>query len=87
MKPSVAQHRFAMLFLAAFSWWGALQGFGPAIGRLFVGDDMSTAAYVGHLPGGFSPAFFAFLIPWAPAFLAAAWMHWRFTRKRRELAT
>ncbi|MCA9605594.1 MAG: hypothetical protein KC619_08375, partial [Myxococcales bacterium] len=25
MPPSVAQHRFAMLFLGAFSWWGAFQ--------------------------------------------------------------
>jgi len=80
LTPSVAQHRFAMLFLAAFSWWGALQGFGPAVGRLFVGDDASTEPYLGHLPGDFSPAFFAFLVAWAPAFGLAAFLHRRFRR-------
>jgi len=80
MAPSVAQHRFAMLFLAAFSWWGALQGFGPAIGRLFVGDDPSTGPYTGHLPGELSPAFFGFLASWAPAFVLAAVLHRRFRR-------
>lgn len=82
MEPSVAQHRFAMLFLGAFSWWGALQGFGPAIGRAFVGDDMGTEPYVGHLSGAFSPQLFGFLISWAPAFVAAAFMHRRFARRR-----
>ena len=81
MTPSVAQHRFAMLFLAAFAWWGAFQGFGPALGRAFAGDDMSTAPYVGHLPGDFSPAFFGFLVVWAPAFVIAAFLHRRFARR------
>lgn len=80
MTPGVAQHRFAMLFLVAFSWWGALQGFGPALGRWVVGDDPSTRAYVGHLPGDFSPAFFGFLVSWAPAFVVAALLHRRFRR-------
>ncbi len=82
MPPSIAQHRAAMLFLAAFSWWGALQGFGPALGRLFMGDDLGTAAYTGHLRGSFSPTFFAFLIGWAPFFVAAAWTSRRFARRR-----
>lgn len=82
----VARHRLSMLFLGAFSWWGALQGFGPAIGRALAGDDLSTDAYTGHLPGGFSPAFFAFLIPWTPAFLAAAVMYRRFAKRRTARA-
>ncbi|MCB9596470.1 MAG: hypothetical protein H6719_27350 [Sandaracinaceae bacterium] len=82
MAPGVAQHRFAMLFLAAFSWWGAFQGFGPALGRLLGDVESSTAPYTGHLPGGFSFAFFGFLVVWAPAFLAAAVMHVRFARRR-----
>lgn len=86
MEPGVAQHRFAMLFLVAFSWWGALQGFGPALARVFVGDDPSTDPYTGHLPGGFSPMFFAFLVGWLPAFVAAGFIHLRFARRRAPAA-
>lgn len=81
MSPSVAQHRFAMLFLAAFSWWGALQGFGPAIGVALQGADESTRPYLGDQPGAFDPAFFGFLAVWAPAFVLAAFLHRRFARR------
>lgn len=57
----VARHRFGMSCLAAFSWWGALQGFGPAITIAIKGDDPSTSAYLGNQPGRFSPAFFLLL--------------------------
>lgn len=86
-QRGVGRHRFAMLCLAAFSWWGALQGFGPAIGRLVVGDDPSTSPYVGADSGGFSPAFFAFLVIWAPAFLGAGALHRRYARRRARGAT
>lgn len=81
MSPSVAQHRFAMLFLAAFSWWGAVQGFGPAIGVAIRGVDASTRPYLGDQPGPFDPAFFGFLAVWAPAFVIAAVLHRRFARR------
>ncbi|WP_242040893.1 hypothetical protein [Coleofasciculus sp. FACHB-1120] len=78
----VARHRFGMSCLAAFSWWGALQGFGPAIAIAIGGDDPSTSAYLGNQPGSFSPAFFLFLISWAPFFLLAAYLIRRFTKLR-----
>jgi len=64
----VARHRLSMSCLAAFSWWGALQGFGPAIVIAIKGDDPSTSAYLGDQPGSFSPAFLFFLVGWAPFF-------------------
>ena len=70
----VVQHRFGMSCLAAFSWWGALQGFGPAIAIAIQGDDLSTRAYMGNQPGPFSPAFLLFLISWAPFFVLAAYL-------------
>jgi hypothetical protein len=78
----VARHRFGMSCLAAFSWWGALQGFGPAIAIAFKGDDPSTSAYLGNQPGPFSPAFFLFLVGWAPFFVLAAYLIRRFTKLR-----
>jgi hypothetical protein len=78
----VARHRFGMSCLAAFSWWGALQGFGPAIAIALKGDDPSTSAYLGNQPGPFSPAFFLFLVSWAPFFLLAAYLIRRFTKLR-----
>jgi len=80
--PSVEQHRFTMLFLAAFSWWGALQGFGPAIAIAIAGVGSSTEPYVGDRPGAFSPAFFFFLAGWVPTFLVAAFLALRHARKR-----
>jgi hypothetical protein len=76
----VAHHRLGMGILAAFSWWGALQGFGPAIGILFKGADLSTSRYVGNLPGPFTPMIFFFLIPWAACFVIAALVVRRFKR-------
>ncbi len=80
---AVAQHRFGMSCLAAFSWWGALQGFGPAIGIAIKGDDPTTSAYLGNQPGSFSPAFFFFLVGWAPFFLLAAYLIHRFNKLRQ----
>lgn len=45
---AVAQHRFGMSCLAAFSWWGALQGFGPALGIATKGDDPAIARILGQ---------------------------------------
>ena len=79
---AVRRHRFAMMTLVAFSWWGALQGFGPAIGIALVGDDPSVTPYVGDQPGPFTFVFFAFLIGWAPAFVVAALLARRWARAR-----
>lgn len=78
----VDRHRFSILALAGFSWWGAAQGFGPALGLLVNGDDPGTAPYTGDRPGDFSWAFFGFLGAWAPAFAVAALAHRRFARRR-----
>jgi hypothetical protein len=79
----VAKHRLGMSCLAAFSWWGALQGFGPAIAIAIKGDALSTSVYLGNQPGAFSPAFFLFFISWAPFFILAAYLIRRFTQLRR----
>jgi hypothetical protein len=76
----VVRHRIGMSCLAAFSWWGAVQGFGPAIAIALKGDDPSTSAYLGNQPGSFSPAFFLFLVGWAPFFVLAAYLIRRFTK-------
>ena len=78
----VARHRLGMSCLAAFSWWGALQGFGPAIIIAIKGDDPSTSAYLGDQPGPFSPAFLFFLVGWAPFFFLAAYLIRRFAKLR-----
>lgn len=78
----VARHRLGMSCLAAFSWWGALQGFGPGIVLALKGNDPSTSAYLGNQPGPFSPAFFFFLVGWAPFFFLAAYLIRRFTKLR-----
>lgn len=77
---SSAEHRFHLLVLAAFSWWGAAQGFGPAIGIALFGHG-AAQPYTGDRPGSFSMAFFAFLALWAPAFLLAAWLSRRYARR------
>lgn len=79
---AVRRHRFAMMTLVAFSWWGALQGFGPAIGIALVGDDPSLTPYLGDRPGPFRVGFFAFLIAWAPAFVVATLLARRWARAR-----
>ncbi|MGB3292667.1 MAG: hypothetical protein WBB01_06775 [Phormidesmis sp.] len=79
-ETAVARHRFGMSCLAAFSWWGALQGFGPAIPILVSGADLSVSPYLGDQPGSFSPAFFLFLLGWAPFFVLAAYLIRRFTK-------
>ncbi|UJB71221.1 hypothetical protein HRE53_09595 [Acaryochloris sp. 'Moss Beach'] len=82
-EADVARHRFGMSCLAGYSWWGALQGFGPAIAILVNGDDLSTTAYMGNQPGPFSPAFFLFFISWAPFFVLAAYLIRRFQKLRQ----
>jgi hypothetical protein len=77
----VAHHRIGMGILSAFSWWGALQGFGPAIGILVKGTDPSTTPYVGDRPGPFTPMIFFFLVPWAACFAIAAWLVRRYRRR------
>ena len=72
------QHRFNILCLVAFSWWGAMQGFGPGLAIALTGVDNSVASYTGHLPGDFSPQFFYFLIAWLPFFLIAVYLIRRF---------
>ena len=69
---AIAKHRIGMSALAGFSWWGAFQGFIPAIAILIMGDDLSVTPYVGNQPGPFSPIFFLFFLFWAPFFLLAA---------------
>ncbi|MGR3274083.1 hypothetical protein ACSYAD_03125 [Acaryochloris marina NIES-2412] len=81
-EADVARHRLGMSCLAAYSWWGALQGFGPAIAILINGDDLSTTAYVGNQPGPFSPAFFLFFVAWVPFFVLAAYLIRRFQKLR-----
>lgn len=76
------QHRFTMLALAGFSFWGALQGFGPALGILLRGVPISTESYTGNQPGPFRAQFFLFLLGWAPCFVLAAYLYRRFGRRR-----
>ena len=73
-ERDVARHRLGTSYLAAFSWWGALQGFGPAIFILINGDDLSTTPYVGNQQGSFTPAFFLFFVAWAPFFFFATYL-------------
>jgi hypothetical protein len=85
-SAGVAHHRFGMAFLAAFSWWGALQGFGPAIQGAIKGPDMSTAPYLGNQPGGFDIRIVGFLVPWLPMFVLGAYFVRRFRLRARENA-
>src|SRR5215510_594816 len=77
----VAQHRTGMSFLAAFSWWGALQGFIPGIVLAVGGTDGSTRPYVGDQPGPFTPLFFGFLSGFLPTFVLAAILIRRYRRR------
>lgn len=87
VAAGVARHRFAMLFLFAFSLWGALQGFGPAIGIALQGIRESATLYTGDQPGAFSPRFVLFLVGWAPPFLLGGFLLRRFARRRAQRAT
>lgn len=86
-SAGVATHRAAMTFLGAFSWWGALQGFGPAIGIAIRGPDLSTAPYLGDRPGPYANYFVFFLIGWAPIFALAGWLVARYRKKAAVAAT
>jgi len=83
---AVGHHRVGMAFLAAFSWWGALQGFGPGIGVALGGVDRSVTPYVGDRPGPFTLAIVFFLIGWAPCFLVAAALVRRFRLRAARAA-
>jgi len=61
----VPRHRVGMVLLALFSWWGALQGFIPALVYAIGGVDPSTTPYVGDRPGPFTPTFFGIVLGWA----------------------
>lgn len=78
------QHRFGMLSLAAFSWWGALQGFGPTLVMRLTGANSGANVYTGNLPGNFSPDFFLFLLAWLPPFLIAVYLMWHYGRVKKH---
>ncbi len=80
------QHRFIILFLAAFSWWGALQGFGPALVIAVAGVDNSATTYTGNLPGEFKASFFLFLLAWLPPFVVAAYLMRVFKQRAEKLS-
>jgi uncharacterized membrane protein len=77
----VPRHRVGMTVLAAFSWWGALQGFLPAILYAIHGVAPSPTPYVGDQPGPFTASFFTYLVGWLPAFVIGAFVIWRFRRR------
>lgn len=81
-ERSVARHRVGMTFLAAFSWWGAMQGFGPAIGMAIRGPDMSTLPYLGDRPGPYAPYVLFFLVAWVPLLVLAVYLVRRFHLRR-----
>ena len=76
----IHQHRIGILSLVAFSWWGALQGFGPGLAITIMGVDNSNTDYMGNLPGDFSPQFLYFLLAWLPFCLVALYLIRRFKR-------
>jgi len=57
-----------MLSLAAWSWWGVLQGFAPGIIILISGVS-DTDPYKGDEPGTFGEGFFFFGGFWLAAFI------------------
>ena len=79
---NVVEHRFNMLLLVGFSWWAALQGFGPALALQISGPGESPGQYLGDKPGSYDPAFWLYLLVWVPPFLLAAWLYRRFARRR-----
>jgi hypothetical protein len=83
-RPSaVTLHRVGMGLLAGFSWWGALQGFGPAIGMAIKGPNLSSEPYVGNQPGPFTTFFFLFLLGWALPFAVGLVLIRRFGRRAK----
>jgi hypothetical protein len=83
----VARHRIGMTFLGAFSWWGALQGFGPAIGHAVKGPDMSTTPYVGDQPGPYANYFVFFLVGWVPILAIGAFLIRRYRLRAASAAS
>ncbi|MGE0791753.1 MAG: hypothetical protein AB7S26_39120 [Sandaracinaceae bacterium] len=78
--PGLAVHRLSMLGLASFSWWGAAQGFGPALAYALRGVEAAAGPYVGDQPGPFRLQFLGYLAFWAPAFVIAALLYRRYAR-------
>ena len=83
---ATSRHRFGTSCLAAFSWWGAMQSFGPAIALWLTGPDLSTSPYVGDRPGPFSLTFIFFFIGWMPFCLLAGYLIYHFAVRRRKAA-
>jgi len=75
-------HRFVMLALIAFSWWGAWQGFRPAIVAALAVGVTVQGPYTGDQPGPYSPAFWHFLRGWLPPLAAGAVLLGYFSRRR-----
>lgn len=75
-------HRIGMLSMISFSWWGAFQGFGPAIGIRIFGVNNSISTYTGNLPGYYSHSFFFFLLPWLFFFSLGVCINYYFIKKR-----
>lgn len=65
---ALIRHRRAMILLAGFSWWAALQGFGPAFAALWRSVESPAVRYRGDLPGNIDIGFFSFLLAWLPPF-------------------
>ncbi len=85
LKPfGIHQHRLSMMSLAAFSWWGALQGFGPALVMLVTGVDNSAGTYTGNQTGSYDPAFWFFLLAWLPPFALGGFLIYQFTAKASQ---
>lgn len=81
-RAGLSRHKMIMGLLGGFSWWGALQGFGPAIGIAFVGVNRSMEPYRGDQPGPFSPSFLVYLLVWALPFLVALFWVAPFSKQR-----
>ena len=78
----IAMHRFCMLFLISFCAWGAVQGFGPAVLPNLNEAANPNAVYTGDQSGNYGPAFWWFLVGWAPFFLVGAYWVRRFSHRR-----
>jgi len=75
-------HRFAMIALAAFSWWGAWQGFRPAVVRMLGMGAEAAAVYTGDQPGEYSTRFWWFLLYWLPWFVVGGLLTFYFKQRR-----
>jgi hypothetical protein len=89
----VARHRWGMAALAAFTWWGAMQGFGPAVAGAVGRSEHApghelpkTQPYAGdRYRPQFSPMFFRFFAGFAMFFVPGGLLVWRFARRARRM--